>query len=116
MYSADQRMRQRTAHKSNVLQCGETNVGHELSAAAHQAIVFLARQPGADALAGARSAGGGKITLIAHDGVLLDRTDADLLTPQLPVAELTLLHRIGYRRGDRTRVGEDVRQSLRCCR
>ena len=54
MDAADQRMRQRTAHKGNVLQPGETNVGHELAAAAHQPIVFLARQPRADALSGAR--------------------------------------------------------------
>ena len=52
--AADQRMRQRAAHKGDVLQPGEADVGHELAAAAHQPIVFLARQPRADALSGAR--------------------------------------------------------------
>jgi hypothetical protein len=53
--AADQRMRQRTAHEGNVLQSGEANVGHKLAAATHQPVVFLARQPGADALSGART-------------------------------------------------------------
>ena len=44
-----------TAHEGNVLQAGETNVGHELAAATHQPVVFLARQPDADALSGART-------------------------------------------------------------
>jgi hypothetical protein len=66
MYSADQRMRQRAAHKRNVLKPGETDVGHELPAAAHQAIVFLARQPSADALSNARCACRRKLTLIVH--------------------------------------------------
>ena len=47
-------MRQRTAHKGNVLQPGETDIGHVLSAATHQPIIFLPRQPRADALSGAR--------------------------------------------------------------
>ena len=52
--AADQRMRQRAAHERHVLQPGETDVGDELAAAAHQPVVFLARQPRADALSGAR--------------------------------------------------------------
>ena len=53
MDAADQRMRQRAAHKSDVLQPGKADVGHELATAAHQPIVFLSRQPNADALSGA---------------------------------------------------------------
>ncbi len=78
VYAADQRMRQRTAHEGNVLHAGETNVGDELAAAAHQPVVFLARQPRADALSGARTCGR-KLALVAHGDVLPDRTDADLL-------------------------------------
>jgi hypothetical protein len=65
-YSPETCMRQRTAHKGNVLQPGETNIGHVLSAATHQPIVFLPRQPRADALSGPRSSSGGKIALVAH--------------------------------------------------
>jgi hypothetical protein len=64
-------MRQRASHESNVLQTGKANVGHELAAATHQPVVFLARQPDANALSGARTCGR-KLALIAHVDVLLD--------------------------------------------
>ena len=79
VYAADQRMRQRTAHEGNVLQPGEADVGHELATTAHQPIVFLSRQPRADALSGARSACGRKLALIAHGGILPDRPDVTSL-------------------------------------
>jgi hypothetical protein len=59
-------MRQRAAHKRNVLQPGKTDIGHELATATHQPIVFLSRQASADALSGARSTCGRKLALIAH--------------------------------------------------
>jgi hypothetical protein len=48
--AADSRMRQGAAHESDVLQSGEPDIGDELAAPAHQAIVLLAHQPRADAL------------------------------------------------------------------
>jgi hypothetical protein len=73
MDAADQGMRQRAAHKRNVLQPGEADIGHELATAAHEPIVFLSRKPRADALSGARPACGRKLALIAHGGILPDR-------------------------------------------
>ncbi len=52
MDAADARMRQRAAHERHVLQAGQADVGDELAAPAHQAVVLLARQPRADALPG----------------------------------------------------------------
>jgi hypothetical protein len=46
------RMCQRAANKGDVLQAGETDIGHVLAAPAHEAVVFLAKQPGSDALSG----------------------------------------------------------------
>jgi hypothetical protein len=109
MDTADQRMRQRAAHKGNVLQPGEANIGHELAAAAHQPIVFLPWQPCADALSGARSACGRKLALIAHVDALPDRTDL-APTPQRLAAELALQRRIACRRADRTRAAADARR------
>jgi hypothetical protein len=48
-------MRQRAADEGNVLQSRKANVRHELTAPAHQTIVFLARQAGAYALPGGAS-------------------------------------------------------------
>ena len=50
MNVANTRMRERTADESDVLQPGEPDVGDELAAPAHQAIVLFTRQPRADAL------------------------------------------------------------------
>src|SRR4029077_8100140 len=84
-YSADPGVRQRAPHECNVLKSGETNVGYELSTAAHEAIILLARQPGANALSGAGSVRGGKIQLIAHYDVP-DQLAYDVFTPQRPAA------------------------------
>jgi hypothetical protein len=46
-------MRQRTADKGDILQTQEPDIGHILAASAHEAIVFLAKQPGSDTLSGA---------------------------------------------------------------
>jgi hypothetical protein len=35
-------MSKRAAYKSDILQAGKTDIGDELAAAAHQAVVFLA--------------------------------------------------------------------------
>jgi hypothetical protein len=59
-------MRHRTADEGHILQSGEANIGNELAAPAHQAIVFLARQPRADALPGAGNRPVRKIALVAH--------------------------------------------------
>jgi hypothetical protein len=45
-------MCQRTANEGDILQTCETDIGHVLAAPAHEAIVFLAKQPGSDALSG----------------------------------------------------------------
>ena len=45
-------MRQRAADEGDILQAGEPDIGHVLAASAHEAIVFLARQPCADTLCG----------------------------------------------------------------
>ena len=43
-------MGERASHERDVLHAGEAKVGHELTAAAQQALVFLAEKPRADAL------------------------------------------------------------------
>ncbi len=43
-------MRQRAAHERHILHAGKTDVGDELAAAAHQAVVFLAQETGAYSL------------------------------------------------------------------
>ena len=53
MNGLDAGMRQRAANEGDILQAGQADVGHVLAAPAHEAVVFLARQPCADALAGA---------------------------------------------------------------
>jgi hypothetical protein len=52
MDALDAGVRERTAHEGNVLQARQSDIGDILAAAAHKAVVFLAEQPGADALAG----------------------------------------------------------------
>ncbi len=48
--AADARMGERAAHEGDVLHAGKVEIGHELAAAAHQAVVFLAEKARADAL------------------------------------------------------------------
>ena len=50
--AADARVRDRAAHERDVAHPGQPNVGDELPASAHQAIVFLADQTGPDTLCG----------------------------------------------------------------
>ena len=109
LYAADPRMRQRTAHERDVLQSGEPDVGDELPAATHQAIVFLARQPRADALSGAAQRR--KIALIAHSMAF---SSIELTLPRLRRNGLRQnwrdSRRIACRRADRTRAAADVRR------
>jgi hypothetical protein len=54
MDALDAGMRERTADEGDILKAGQSDVGDEFTASAHEAVILLAEHPGANALTGFR--------------------------------------------------------------
>ena len=113
--AANARMRQRAAHEGDVLQSGEPDVGDELAAPAHQAVVLLARQPRADALPGVgRKENRARC---APPAALQRRHDRrQTVRPRPPAAGSARPRRSGCRRAGRTPAAAGARRSPRSSR